>query len=845
MVTAPEQRLREEFGPFLRLLAARYFEPVRFSEESAAELSRLHAEGFVVHVMRTTAWVNFLYLTWALIRRGLPPVRAVVNLRRWFTRPWRRTAQRGAPDVRFTYARRQGGSALVFLKRSAMGRARGRAAREDPFPELVALARRGERNVFLVPELFVWEKWNLRLRPGVIDFLFGSPEAPGFLHTVLAFWRNYDRAQLRVGEPIDLKRFIADHPGDSDAVIARKVRGVLHQHLARETRAVFGPPIKSPDRLIEETLRDRVLRRTLEEIAADTRRPLSGIEREAKRHLKAIAARPHNTVIALFAPLMGWVFDRIYDGIEVDEAGLERAMRAAARAPIVLVPSHKSHVDYLVLSYVLWRRGYAVPLIAAGANLSFWPLGPLLRRGGAFFLRRTFRGARVYTAAFRAYVKKLVHDGAHQEFFPEGGRSRTGKLLPPKLGLFTWEVEAVLEGARDDLVFVPVAIDYEQVVESSTYSQELAGGEKRPESLKSLLSTPKVLRSRYGRIHLAFDEPISLRGFAAGRGFPLGPDAPKQALVRALGHRVMYGIARISTVTPHALTAAALLPGGGEVTARQLAERIGLIRAIAESDGARRSRALENAPSDPTVFGPIADALRTFCSAGIVHTDARGDAILYRVASERRLELLFPKNTLMNLLASRCIVAASLLGGGAARSGPLPLGTVRERALWLSRLMKLEFVYQVGIRFEALFDQATNDLERRGLCIRTPDAIELAPEPHARPQLEFLAELLRDLVEAYWVAARILPTAARPEALDRKQLVRSALERARQELQAGRIACPEALSRTTFENAVAYFLEQGFLIEADGRLRAGPRAQDAGARDPLAKTIAGYLLPAR
>ena len=221
-------------------------------------------------------------------------------------------------------------------------------------------------------------------------------------------------------------------PDASDAVLARKVRSTLHVHLARETRTVFGPPFKPPERVIDETLRDRALRRSFQVIADTSGRRAESVLREARRDLNAIAARLHPTVLALANPLMSLVFRFMYDGIDVDEAGLERAMRASQGAPIVLCPSHKSHIDYLVLSWALWHRGYQAPLVAAGSNLSFFPLGPFLRRCGAFFLRRTFGGDKVYTATFKAYVRKLVRDGVHQEFFLEGGRSRTGKLLPPE-----------------------------------------------------------------------------------------------------------------------------------------------------------------------------------------------------------------------------------------------------------------------------------------------------------------------------------------------------------------------------------------------------------------------------
>jgi len=223
-----EAAFQQEFGPIGRALGRRYCPHVRVAPAADAELRRLDAAGFVVHVQRTAAWASFLYLAWLLISRGLAPIRAVVNMRRWLGKPWRRVAQRGPLDVRFEYARRHGGSALVFLQQTALMRAGGRSGREDPFPALVAMARKSERPVFLVPELVVWEKWSVRLKPAWPDYVFGTPEAPGFLHSVLAFWRNHKRAQFRVGEPIDLRAFasfVAKDPSEALLHVLHELHG--------------------------------------------------------------------------------------------------------------------------------------------------------------------------------------------------------------------------------------------------------------------------------------------------------------------------------------------------------------------------------------------------------------------------------------------------------------------------------------------------------------------------------------------------------------------------------------------------------------------------------------------
>ncbi len=829
--------LRNEIGPVGRSLATHFFEGIRFSPEVESELERLSQKGFVVHVMRTTAWVNYLYLAWALVRRGLPPIRAVVNLRRWFTRPWRLAAQRGEVEVRLTYARRKGGSALVFLKRSVLGTARGRSTKEDPFPALVAFARKSDRPVYLIPELFVWEKSRERLKPAVLDYIFGSPEAPGFLHSVVAFLRNYRRAQFRIGEALDLRRFILERPALPDAQVARKVRGALYHHLSRETRAVFGPPPKSVDRLIDEALRDRTLNRSLQDYAAEAQRRMEQVVAEARRAIESIAARPSATVVGLAAPVLHWVFNRIYDGIDVDEAGLERAMKSAARAPIALCPSHKSHVDYLVMSYVLWNRGYSVPLVAAGSNLSFFPLGPFFRRGGAFFLRRSFRGDKVYAAAFRAYIKRLVHEGMHQEFFLEGGRSRTGKLLTPKLGILSWEVDAVLEGASNDIHFIPVSIDYEKVVESSSYSAELAGAEKKPEDIRALLSAPKVLRSNYGRIHLRFDEPISLLEFIQARG--LSPteitEGQKKALVRALGNRIIYGISRVSTLTPHALVSAALLSHRGRgAPAGELTERIAMLRRIAEEEGSPISPLLRGAPASPTMAGPIQDAMSLLIEGESVRIEEVKGEPIYVLAEEQRSHLSYYKNSLMNLLAPRSIAATAVLS-----SSPATREEVQQTALILSRLLKFEFVYRVGATFEVLFSEALEGLRRAGLVDVEKDRVSPAGTVQ-RDSLSFLADLLRDFLEGYLAAALALQDLARQGPMEPKTFIKAALDTGRAEYLAGRISTPEALSKATIENAILFLLDQKIVVEESRKLRPGPAAASAPG-DQLADRIRRFL----
>ena len=204
------------------------------------------------------------------------------------------------------------------------------------------------------------------------------------------------------------------------------------------------------------------------------------------------------------------------------------------------------------------------PHIAAGKNLSFWPLGPIFRSGGAFFIRRTFKGAVLYSKVFSEYVYKILEEGFNIEFFIEGGRSRTGKLLQPKLGLLSILLSAFREGGGDDLIFVPVFIGYDRVLEESAYLHELEGGEKKPESLLQVIKARKFLKRRYGRIYIRFHDGISLNDLLAQQGKTIQEMTVKEqnGLCRQLGYQLVNAIDNVSVITPHAVVAGAILNGG-------------------------------------------------------------------------------------------------------------------------------------------------------------------------------------------------------------------------------------------------------------------------------------------
>lgn len=813
----------------------RWFSAVRVAREAPARMAELAARGTVVLVMRNPGLLELLFARWVAPRLGLGPLRAVAGYRGLSAKLL--GVRRSPPGFAATIC--DGAAAVVFL---------GTGRNLAPFVQLLAIREERERPIYLVPALLTWSRRTPRLEGSIWDLLYGAPEAPSTFGNLVGFLRNHARATFDLGEAVEAGAFAAQHPGASSGGQAARLRARLHLHLAHEFRAAVGPPLKAPSRVRNKVLRDRSLRDAMARVAAETGRPLEKVEAEAARDLRELASRFHPVLIEVARPILKWAFGRLYEGVEVDEEGFARMRRAAAQAPIVLCPSHKSYVDFLVLSWLMVERGMTPPHIAAGINLSFWPFGTLARMGGAFFIRRKVKGDRVYTAVLRAYVKHLLRDGFPQEFYVEGGRSRTGKLLPPKTGLVSMEVDAWLEGAAPDVLFVPVSIDYERLIEAGSYARELAGGEKRQESVRGLLGVLSVLFRRYERLHVQFEAPISLAALARDRlgdgaaalavdeawagesGERSAPGAPpaqgpeaKRRLVQAVANRIAWSIARATTVTPVGLVATALLADArGPVAAPRLARRVELLRYLAALDDARFARGLEGAPSDPCAAGPIADALARLCAEKLIRARDVGGAPAWEVPPERRPFVDFHRNAVLHRYVTLAIVAAAIR----ARRDPEDAWGAFDRAGWISRLLKLEFMYRPGTSAEEAFEALVAILERLGAVERGGGTLRPGPAPEV---LDFLGGLVAPFLEGYRLtveAAMDLLAAPSRRPVTRRRLVGAALERGRRDLETDRIRHPEAVSKATVENAVEWLILGRFLRESgDGELTEGSAPQ--------------------
>lgn len=848
-------RMTERFGLLARLIGRLFFRRVDFPARFGNAVATCAREGVPVYVMGTVSLLDYLYLNWASLRHELPRAEFANGLKMGAFQPWRTAlrlwwrARKGEPalpdvDVLAGLVRRRR-SALLFLRRAfSFNLLNTPLGANGLLRALVAEQRRLPYPIFLVPQVLIWERRAERDRTSFIDTFFGDPQAPGPIRKALSFAINHRRAFVRGGEPVDLQAFLAEQGGADDEELAARLRALVQQRLEVENRVIHGAVVRPPRQVAADILADARFNTVLDEIAREQDRPVEVVRKEARANLLEIAADLRLWMIDLFSAGLALVWARIYEGIEIDDEGLERIREAGRKGPVVIAPSHKSHIDYLIISYVFYGNGMVPPHIAAGANLSFFPMGPLFRRAGAFFLRRSFRGQPVYAAAFRAYVQRLLVDGHWLEFFIEGTRSRTGKLLPPRYGLLRIVIDAIVEGAVEDVTVMPTNFGYERLIEESAYRKELEGAEKKSEGVGELLKTTRVLAHKYGRMRIQFAEPLSIRALLEAEG-ALDRDAPSKRIDRAvkvIGYHIAAGINRAAVLTPTALLASVLLTKvhrgierddmllrvgylldsavrRGVVLSGPLRRAMQINRQKLQFAGTRDELALQQTGSpDPLgaqgrrvralgeAVAPLVDtALGVFEEAGWVFHKRFDEGDVVVVKRDGRLHLDYYKNNLLHLFVPEALLATALIGA-VDESGTVDADELRDDTKFLSRMLKLEFIYEPGIGFDRQYATTYDRFVRDGWLVEQEGRLSLAEG--IRPVVAIFAKLLQNFVESYVIVGRSLVELG-SESIAEKAFLTRCQGLADRLFELGDVNCYEAVSKVNLGHALQIYLELG------------------------------------
>ncbi|MGB3253752.1 glycerol-3-phosphate 1-O-acyltransferase PlsB [Buttiauxella gaviniae] len=607
---------------------------------------------------------------------------------------------------------------------------------------------------------------------------------------------------VRFSAPVSLRQMATDH--GTDKKIAQKLARVARMHFARQRLATVGPRLPVRQDLFNKLLASKAIARAVEDEARSKKISHEKAQQNAVALMEEIAANFSYEAVRLTDRVLGLTWNRLYQGINVHNA--ERVRQLAHDGhEIVYVPCHRSHMDYMLLSYVLYHQGLVPPHIAAGINLNFWPAGPIFRRLGAFFIRRTFKGSKLYSTVFREYLGELFSRGYSVEYFVEGGRSRTGRLLDPKTGTLSMTIQAMLRGGTRPITLVPIYIGYEHVMEVGTYAKELRGATKEKESFMQMVRGLSKLRN-LGQGYVNFGEPMPLMTFLNQR-VPEWRDSidPIESIrpawltptVNEIAAELMVRINNAGAANAMNLCCTALLASRQRsLTREQLTEQLNCYLSL-----------LRNVPYSPDATAPdqpaealIEHALQM--NKFELEKDTIGDIII--LPREQAVLMTYYRNNILHML-----VLPSLLAAIITQHRHISRSELLRQVELLYPMLKSElFLRWEKAELASEMDALLNELVRQDLITLTGEEVVINPARSRTMQL--LAAGVRETLQRYAITFWLL--SANPS-INRGTLERESRTVAQRLSVLHGINAPEFFDKAVFTSLVLTLRDEGYISD--------------------------------
>ncbi len=703
---------------------------------------------------------------------------------------------------------------------------RGEPVQSPRLARLISAVRRDRTlDVRVVPVSVFWGRSPDKER-SPLKLLFSESWAPAGatrkLLIILAHGRN---TLVQYSEPVSLRKFVDECARDGTApeLMPRKLSRVLRVHMRRLRVATIGPDLSHRRTMRGRILRSPGVRQAIERHARRENVSVEEAARKAAVYVDEIAADYNYNFIRLMERVLSWVWNRIYDGIEVNHIG--QLKTAAEGNEVIYVPCHRSHMDYLLLSYVLYQAGLVPPHVAAGINLNIPVIGPFLRRGGAFFLRRRFAGNKLYAAVFEKYLSLNLIKGVPIEYFIEGTRSRTGRLLSPRSGMLAMTVRTFAKHPDRPIVFVPVYFGYEKLLESRSYIGELSGSAKRKESLFGFFRSLRALRSRFGKVYVNFGEPLALTGLLdehepSWRETAGGEERPVwlNPAVNELAQTIMRRINMAAAVTPVSLIALPLLSAPRQAMLEEsLRSHLDMLLAL-----------LREAPYSDRITMPELSGhgiIAYGLEMGLVkrRKHALGDVI--HAEGDDAILLTYNRNNIMHLIALPSMIACCFLN-----NRQMKVGRIVALGLMVYRYVRAElYLYWSSVEFEQRIRETLSVLVTHGLLEWTQDGAACQRPPADSPksaQLSLLAQAALQTLERYYMTIALLLKhgSGRISQADLENLCQLMAQRMSMLYQ---FDAPEFFAKPLFRDFLESLRDSGVVwTNADGLLEFGDRIRD-------------------
>ncbi|MBB1520011.1 glycerol-3-phosphate 1-O-acyltransferase PlsB [Aquipseudomonas guryensis] len=641
------------------------------------------------------------------------------------------------------------------------------------------------------------------------------------------------KTRVQFSAPIHLRELLAQDKGLQRT--QRMAQRILRVHFRNQKAAVIGPDVSHRRNLVKGLIHGPQVRQAILDEVEREKISVEKAESQALRYGNEIASDYTYTAIRFLELVLSWFWNKLYEGIQVNH--IDAVREVAHGHEVIYVPCHRSHIDYLLLSYLLFRNGLTPPHIAAGINLNMPVIGGLLRRGGAFFMRRTFKGNPLYTAVFNEYLHTLFSRGFPVEYFVEGGRSRTGRMLQPKTGMLAITLRSFLRSSRLPVVFVPVYIGYERVLEGRTYLGELRGAAKKKESIFDIFKVISAIRKqRFGSVWVNFGEPIKLAEFLDAEqpdwrsqdyGTQFRPDWLNSTTNR-LGERVAQHLNEAAAVNPVNLVGLALLS-----TSKLALDEKSLVRVLD-----LYLALLRQVPYSPHATLPEGDGaalIRYVQSMDLLAEQKDALGKIFYLDEQNAVLMTYYRNNVLHIFALPALLASFFQSSSRMSREQI----LRYTTALYPYLQSELFIRWSREELEGVVDQWLAAFVEQGL-LRQEEDVYIRPAPSSRQfvLLTLLARAIVQTLQRFYMATALLSNAGQ-NVLSAEELENLCVVMAQRLSILHGLNAPEFFDKSLFRHFIQTLLDEGVLRQdSAGKLSHHPQL------DGLAEGAAKRVLPA-
>ncbi|MGB1263126.1 MAG: glycerol-3-phosphate 1-O-acyltransferase PlsB [Cognaticolwellia sp.] len=676
---------------------------------------------------------------------------------------------------------------------------------EQGFELLSAHAGDEQLDAQLIPANVIWGRTPTKEKNNTnVGTLLADQESPTWLRKFFIVLFLGRHTMVRFSEAISF-RHMADKHGTNQAS-ARKLMRIARFHFHRQNIAATGPRLMHRQQMFDHLMVNPAIKRLISEEVKNSDKNEAQIKKEALAIMDEIAGDYRDVTVRFGERILGWLWNRLYNGIEVSKA--ERLRNLAQEGhEIIYVPCHRSHMDYLLLTYVIFQQGLVTPRIAAGINLNFWPAGPIFRKAGAFFIRRSFKGNRLYSTIFREYLGLLFERGYSVKYYSEGGRSRTGRLLSPKTGMLAMTIQSLLRGIDRPLTLVPVYLGYEHVMEVGTYHKELSGSQKKGESIFGVIKAIRNLRN-YGKGYVNFGEPININQFLNKQVpdwkqaiDPVDPQKPKWLTpsVNVLAQQVMTSINQCAALNGVALVSLIL-----HATENKALTKVELIKQLDFFLDMQRKAPYHTELTVPSDTGAELLAQVISLNKVTINQDSFGDII--SLTDSAILELRYYRNNILHTYIVPSLVCRLL-----ERNAKISHDDILAQIQRLVQLLKTDlFLWQSDDDIAEQVQAVCQYLAENGIAKQSKAGFwSLSSDDETRAKVRLIAECVNETMQRFAIITSLLSQLAPIKKSDLDEKVVAIAQRLSV---LNNINAPEFIDKKAQSTLIVAMKDQGYIV---------------------------------